>query len=82
MIDGNWQQINLRRWNKMNIYKVTMEKIVFVRAENKEDAENSAMDEHAIMIDESIVRVEKTTKEKMLSVFFDNFKGGTTNEET
>ena len=66
----------------MNIYKVTMEKIVFVRAENKEDAENSAMDEHAIMIDESIVRVEKITKEKMLSVLFDNFNGGTTNEQT
>ena len=66
----------------MSIYKVTMEKIVFVRAENKVDAENSAMDEHAIMIEESIVRVEKTTKEKMLSVFFDNFNGGTTNEET
>ena len=65
----------------MNIYKVTMEKIVFVRAKNKEDAENSAMDEHAIMIDESIVRVEKTTKEKMLSVFFDNFKGGANNEQ-
>ena len=65
----------------MSIYKVTMEKIVFVRAENKEDAENSAMDEHAIMIDESIVRVEKTTKEKMLSVFFDNFKGGANNEQ-
>ena len=58
----------------MNIYKVTMEKIVFVRAANNEEAENSALDERAIMIEESVISVEKTTKRDMMTSFFDNIR--------
>ena len=58
----------------MNIYKVTMEKIVFVRAENKEEAENLAIDEHVIMIEESIVKVEKTTKRDMMTTLLDDIR--------
>ena len=58
----------------MNIYKVTMEKIVFVRAENNEEAENLAIDEQAIMIEESIVKVEKTTKRDMMTTLLDGIR--------
>ena len=58
----------------MSIYKVTMEKVVFVRAENKEDAEELAIDEQAIMIEESLISVEKTTKRDMVTTLFDNLR--------
>ena len=66
---------------RMSIYKVTMEKIVFVRAENKEDAEEFALDEHAIMIEESIVSVKKTTKRNMMTTLFDDLREVKKNEQ-
>ena len=58
----------------MSIYKVTMEKVVFVRAENKEDAEELAIDGNAIMIEESLISAEKTTKRDMVTTLFDSLR--------
>ena len=60
----------------MSIYKVTTQKILFVDAENKEEAEELALDDYAIMSDESIVSVKKSTKREMQTVMFDGMKGG------
>ena len=60
----------------MSIYKVTTQKILFVDAENKEEAEELALDAYAIMSDESIVSVKKSTKREMRTVMFDGMKGG------
>ena len=60
----------------MSIYKVTMQKILFVDAENKEEAEELALDDHVIMNDESIVSVQKSTKREMQTCMFDGMKGG------
>lgn len=59
----------------MSIYKVTIQKILFVDAENKEEAEELALDDYAIMSDESIVSVKKSTKREMQTVMFDGMKG-------
>lgn len=55
----------------MSIYKVTMQKIVFVDAENEEEAEELALDDYAIMTDESIISVKKSTKREMQTRMFD-----------
>ena len=59
----------------MSIYKVTTQKILFVDAENKEEAEELALDDYAIMSDESVVSVKKSTKREMQTVMFDGLKG-------
>ena len=60
----------------MSIYKVTTQRILFVDAENKEEAEELALDDCAIMSDESIVSVKKSTKSEMHTVMLDGIKGG------
>lgn len=58
----------------MSIYKVTTQKILFVDAENKEEAEELALGDYAIMSEESIVIVKKSTKREMQTVIFDGMK--------
>lgn len=60
----------------MATYKVTMTKTVFVEAESKEEAEECALDDDYMMMDEKIVDVVKSTKREMRTMMIDGWRGG------
>jgi hypothetical protein len=45
----------------MKIYKVTLEKIAFVEAEDESQAEDYALDDYCILSDERVVGVVRAT---------------------
>lgn len=54
----------------MAIYKVVMEKVVFVDAEDVEEAKDFALTEDFIVCDETIKKVTKSTKRAMNKFMF------------
>lgn len=53
------------------IYKVTTTKTYFVEADDKTEAEEMAFDDNAIVTDEVIVSVEKSSKRQMTLELYD-----------
>lgn len=54
----------------MRIYKVTITKTVFVRANNKDEAKESALDDDYIMIDECITDVTTSSRREIQKMMF------------
>lgn len=55
----------------MSIYKVTVEKHLFVRAENKEEAEQKVFDDDFIFCDERISEIKKSSTREAQHTFFE-----------
>ena len=49
----------------MRVYKVTIEKIVYLEADNKEDAKERAYDGGFFMMEEEVKRVDVSSKREM-----------------
>lgn len=54
----------------MSIYKVVIEKTAFVRAENKEEAEEMALEDVTIMTDERVVKSTKSSRRDIQKIVF------------
>ena len=49
----------------MRVYKVTIEKIVYLEADNKEDANERAYEGEFLMTEEEVKRVDVSSKREM-----------------
>ena len=54
----------------MNLYKVTLEKIAFVRANNADEAKELALDDFCVASDERIISVSKSNKREVQKIMF------------
>lgn len=64
----------------MNYYKVVFSKVAYVKASDKEEARDMAMDEDYIFMDEDVVAVEPSCRSDIQKAF--NEWGGVNEKKT